>query len=95
MDAYKNHNLFYRSGMVQSWNQLCYTQGHLEILARLPNYGNVTGLWPGLWSMGNLGRPGIWDLLMGYGHILTIHVMPVLHLINLLLMGFLIYQVKD
>ncbi|KGQ98069.1 beta-glucan synthesis-associated protein KRE6 [Candida albicans P87] len=58
MDAYKNHNLFYRSGMVQSWNQLCYTQGHLEISARLPNYGNVTGLWPGLWSMGNLGRPG-------------------------------------
>ena len=58
MDAFKNHNLFYRSGMVQSWNQMCFTQGHLEILARLPNYGNVTGLWPGLWSMGNLGRPG-------------------------------------
>ena len=37
---------------------MCFTQGHLEILARLPNYGNVTGLWPGLWSMGNLGRPG-------------------------------------
>ncbi|RCK64580.1 Beta-glucan synthesis-associated protein KRE6 [Candida viswanathii] len=58
MDAYKNHNLFYRSGMLQSWNQMCFTQGHLEISARMPNYGNVTGLWPGLWSMGNLGRPG-------------------------------------
>ncbi|ODV79227.1 glycoside hydrolase family 16 protein [Suhomyces tanzawaensis NRRL Y-17324] len=58
MDAYKNHNLFYRSGMVQSWNQMCFTQGYLDISARLPNYGNTTGLWPGLWSMGNLGRPG-------------------------------------
>ncbi|CAI5758132.1 unnamed protein product [Candida verbasci] len=58
MDAFKNHNLFYRSGMVQSWNKMCFTQGHLEISARLPNYGNVTGLWPGMWSMGNLGRPG-------------------------------------
>ncbi|CAK7910890.1 beta-glucan synthesis-associated protein Kre6p [[Candida] anglica] len=58
MDAFKNHNLFYRSGMVQSWNKLCFTQGKLDISARLPNYGNITGLWPGLWSMGNLGRPG-------------------------------------
>lgn len=58
MDAYKSHDLFYRSGMVQSWNKMCYTEGRLEISARLPNYGNITGLWPGLWTMGNLGRPG-------------------------------------
>lgn len=58
MDAFKNHNLYYRSGMVQSWNKLCFTQGLIQVLARLPNYGNVTGLWPGLWTMGNLGRPG-------------------------------------
>ncbi|KAL6926208.1 beta-glucan synthesis-associated protein [Hanseniaspora valbyensis] len=58
MDAYENHNLFYRSGMVQSWNKLCFTQGRIEISANLPNYGAVTGLWPGLWTMGNLGRPG-------------------------------------
>lgn len=58
MDAYKNHDLFYRSGMVQSWNQLCFNEGLIEISARLPNYGNVSGLWPGLWTMGNLGRPG-------------------------------------
>ncbi|KAI5961655.1 KRE6 [Candida pseudojiufengensis] len=58
MDAFKNHNLFYRSGMVQSWNKLCFTQGRIEISARLPNYGYKTGLWPGLWTMGNLGRPG-------------------------------------
>lgn len=58
MDAYKNHDLYYRSGMVQSWNKLCFTQGTLEISANLPNYGRVTGLWPGLWTMGNLARPG-------------------------------------
>ncbi|QLQ80092.1 hypothetical protein HG537_0D00920 [Torulaspora globosa] len=58
MDAFKNHDLYYRSGMVQSWNKLCYTQGILEISANLPNYGRVTGLWPGLWSIGNLARPG-------------------------------------
>lgn len=58
MDAFENHNLFYRSGMLQSWNKMCYTQGILEVSAQLPNYGNVTGLWPGIWTMGNLGRPG-------------------------------------
>ena len=58
MDAFKNHNLFYRSGMLQSWNKMCFTQGRIEISARLPNYGTVSGLWPGLWTMGNLGRPG-------------------------------------
>lgn len=58
MDAYKNHDLYYRSGMVQSWNKMCYTQGMILISAQLPNYGSKGGLWPGLWTMGNLGRPG-------------------------------------
>lgn len=58
MDAYRNHGLYYRSGMLQSWNKLCFTQGILEVSANLPNYGRVSGLWPGLWTLGNLGRPG-------------------------------------
>lgn len=58
LDAYKNHDLFYRSGMLQSWNKMCFTQGYVEISAMLPGSGDVTGLWPGLWTMGNLGRPG-------------------------------------
>ncbi|KAK6454175.1 glucan synthase subunit [Scheffersomyces xylosifermentans] len=58
LDAIKNHDLFYRSGMVSSWNQFCFTEGKIVISARLPNYGNITGLWPGLWTMGNLARPG-------------------------------------
>ncbi|CCC70849.1 hypothetical protein NCAS_0F03650 [Naumovozyma castellii] len=58
MDAFQNHGLYYRSGMLQSWNKVCFTQGALEISANLPNYGRVSGLWPGLWTMGNLARPG-------------------------------------
>lgn len=58
MDAFKNHDLFYRSGMLQTWNKMCFTQGRIEISARLPNYGGFSGLWPGMWTMGNLGRPG-------------------------------------
>lgn len=58
LDAIKNHNLFYRSGMVQSWNKLCFTQGMIVASASLPGYGNVSGLWPGLWTLGNLARPG-------------------------------------
>lgn len=58
MDVFKNHDLFYRSGMLQSWNQMCFSQGHIEVSSKLPNFGNVSGLWPGLWTLGNLGRPG-------------------------------------
>ena len=58
MDAFMNHDLYYRSGMLHSWNRMCFTQGVMEVSARLPNYGNITGLWPGMWAMGNLGRPG-------------------------------------
>jgi beta-glucanase (GH16 family) len=58
MDAFQNHNLFYRSAMLQSWNRMCFSQGNLEVSAMLPNYGNVSGLWPGIWTLGNLARPG-------------------------------------
>ncbi|KAA8908436.1 hypothetical protein TRICI_004774 [Trichomonascus ciferrii] len=58
LDAYKNHDLFYRSGMLQSWNRLCFTQGYIEVSGMLPGSGKITGLWPGIWTNGNLGRPG-------------------------------------
>lgn len=58
LDAYQNHDLFYRSGMLQSWNKLCFNQGMIQFSARLPGYGSISGLWPGLWTMGNIGRPG-------------------------------------
>lgn len=37
---------------------MCFSQGHIEVSSKLPNFGNVSGLWPGLWTLGNLGRPG-------------------------------------
>lgn len=58
LDAFKNHNLEYRSGMLQSWNKLCFKGGVLEVSASLPGPPGVLGLWPGVWTLGNLARPG-------------------------------------
>lgn len=58
LDAFPSHNLQFRSGMLNSWNQLCFKGGVFEISASLPGPGGVHGLWPGAWTMGNLGRPG-------------------------------------
>ncbi|KAJ8071781.1 hypothetical protein OCU04_002095 [Sclerotinia nivalis] len=58
MDAFPNHNLAYQSGMLNSWNQLCFKGGIFEVSISLPGPSGVPGLWPGVWSMGNLGRPG-------------------------------------
>ncbi|CAL8580342.1 beta-glucan synthesis-associated protein [Xanthoria parietina] len=57
-DQFVNHGLNYRSGMLQSWNQLCFTGGILEASLSLPGNGETVGFWPGFWSMGNLGRAG-------------------------------------
>jgi beta-glucan synthesis-associated protein KRE6 len=57
-DAFRNHGLNYRSGMLQSWNKMCFKQGRLEASISLPGRGDTVGFWPGFWSMGNLGRPG-------------------------------------
>jgi beta-glucanase (GH16 family) len=57
-DLFENHGLKYRSGMIQSWNKLCYKGGHLEASISLPGKGDVSGFWPGFWTMGNLARPG-------------------------------------
>lgn len=57
-DNFRNHDLNYRSGMLQSWNKLCMQGGIIEASISLPGKGEVSGLWPGFWTMGNLGRPG-------------------------------------
>ena len=44
-DAFKNHNLNFRSGMLQSWNKLCFTGGYVEASISLPGSGEVPGLW--------------------------------------------------
>ena len=81
--------------MVQSWNQLCFTQGKLVISARLANKGTVSGLWPGIWTMGNLGRPGYLASTEGYGHIRMTLVILVSLLTNHHPTVFHIYPGKD
>ena len=50
----QNHNLTYRSGMLQSWNKFCFTTGYVEVSVSMPGSPRAPGLWPGVWSMGNL-----------------------------------------
>lgn len=36
----------------------CSKGGMIEVSVQLPGSGSVSGLWPAVWTMGNLGRPG-------------------------------------
>ncbi len=58
LDNFINHGLQYRSGMLNSWNQICFKGGALEVSISLAGPAGTPGLWPGAWTMGNLGRPG-------------------------------------
>lgn len=53
-----NHNLFWKSAMLQSWNKFCFTGGYIETAISLPGTPDAPGFWPGAWTMGNLGRAG-------------------------------------
>ena len=45
--------------MLQSWNQMCFQYSvYIEARVSLPGTNTVGGFWPGVWMMGNLGRPG-------------------------------------
>ncbi|TRM60176.1 beta-glucan synthesis-associated [Schizophyllum amplum] len=58
MTEQENHNLNFQSGMIQSWNKFCFTTGYVEAKVSLPGNVNSPGFWPGVWTMGNLGRAG-------------------------------------
>lgn len=59
MEQIMNHDLGFRSGMLQSWNKFCFTTGYIEVSLSLPGRNDeAQGYWPGAWIMGNLGRPG-------------------------------------
>ena len=65
MEEILNHNLNFRSGMVQSWNKFCFTGGLVLASVVLPGTNNILGLWPAIWTMGNLGRAGYGASLEG------------------------------
>ncbi|WVQ82374.1 hypothetical protein IAT38_004502 [Cryptococcus sp. DSM 104549] len=53
------HDLNFKSGMLQSWNKLCFNKNaYFEASVSLPGVSDIGGFWPGFWTMGNLGRPG-------------------------------------
>ncbi|KAE8229325.1 hypothetical protein CF326_g5706 [Tilletia indica] len=58
MEETPTNNLNFRSGMLQSWNKFCFQGGYIEFNALQPGKPDTMGYWPGLWTMGNLGRPG-------------------------------------
>ncbi|KAL9935405.1 hypothetical protein V8E36_005753 [Tilletia maclaganii] len=58
--------LNFRSGMLQSWNKLCMNgAAYMEVSVQLPGYANVSGLWPAVFTLGNLGRAGYGATLEG------------------------------
>ncbi|KAH7906855.1 glycoside hydrolase family 16 protein [Hygrophoropsis aurantiaca] len=63
VDPVHNHNLTYQSGMCR--NKFCFTGGLIEAAVTLPGSNNVHGLWPAIWTMGNLGRAGYGASLEG------------------------------
>jgi len=52
----ETHGLHYEGGMVTSWNKFCFTGGLIETSVTLPGANNVVGLWPAIWTLGNLGE---------------------------------------
>ncbi|KIM28936.1 glycoside hydrolase family 16 protein [Serendipita vermifera MAFF 305830] len=58
MEQVPNHGMNFKSGMVQSWNKFCFTGGYIETAVSLPGTPDAPGFWPGVWTMGNLGRAG-------------------------------------
>ncbi|KAF9647162.1 glycoside hydrolase family 16 protein [Thelephora ganbajun] len=59
------HDLKYQGGMMSSWNRFCFTGGYIEVAVTLPGLSGVAGLWPAIWTMGNLGRAGYGASLEG------------------------------
>lgn len=61
----ETHGLHYQGGMMTTWNNFCFTGGLIEASVRLPGVNDVMGLWPAIWTMGNLGRAGYGATLDG------------------------------
>ncbi|KAG5728480.1 Beta-glucan synthesis-associated protein KRE6 [Termitomyces sp. T112] len=61
----QTHNLNYQGGLISTWNKFCFTGGYIEVSAMLPGINNVVGMWPAVWTMGNLGRAGYGASLEG------------------------------
>ncbi|KAJ7487429.1 beta-glucan synthesis-associated protein [Mycena galericulata] len=61
----ETHDLNYQGGLISSWNKFCFTGGLIVAAVTLPGINNIHGLWPAVWTMGNLGRAGFGASLEG------------------------------
>ena len=43
-------------GQLSSWNRLCFQGGYLEAATGCPGAPGDSGLWPAVWTLGNLAR---------------------------------------
>ncbi len=59
------HDLHFMGGMMSTWNKFCFTGGLILASVVLPGANNILGLWPAIWTMGNLGRAGYGASLEG------------------------------
>ena len=46
----------YEGAQITSWNRVCFQGGYLEVRFRMPGSYGMDGLWPAIWTMGNLLR---------------------------------------
>ncbi|KAL0578612.1 hypothetical protein V5O48_003403 [Marasmius crinis-equi] len=65
MSRKETHDLHFEGGMLSTWNKFCFTGGLIVTAVVLPGVSNVVGLWPAVWTMGNLGRAGYGASLEG------------------------------
>ncbi|KAJ7595046.1 beta-glucan synthesis-associated [Mycena floridula] len=61
LEEKETHDLHYQGGK----NKFCFTGGYIETSVELPGANNILGLWPAVWTMGNLGRAGYGASLEG------------------------------
>ncbi|WVQ73658.1 hypothetical protein IAR50_003238 [Cryptococcus sp. DSM 104548] len=65
LDKIVSHGMNFEGGMMSSWNQFCFSGGYIEASVSLPGKNDIPGLWPAVWTMGNLGRAGYGGSLDG------------------------------
>uniref|UniRef100_A0AAV1TT02 Beta-glucan synthesis-associated protein n=1 Tax=Peronospora matthiolae TaxID=2874970 RepID=A0AAV1TT02_9STRA len=66
--GFETHNMYYRAGMIQSWNKFCFQGGRMEVVAQLP--ATVSSSNPDMKNINNRVEstefyptwPGIWLL---------------------------------
>ncbi|OAQ25126.1 glycoside hydrolase family 16 protein, partial [Linnemannia elongata AG-77] len=58
LEHYSSSAWRYTSGMLQSWNKMCFQGGILEVAVSLPGSPTKAGLKPRVFVLGNLARYG-------------------------------------